>query len=264
MDEPDRPTDAPAPQPPSPSTPPGSASFPPPSASGAPSERPSDPDVAASERARLFSRYGRHFVAGETLFREGDAAPEAFLLQEGRVRLLARVRASERSLAVLKPGDLFGESALSSGGVRHSTAVALTDGRLLALDRTTFRSLIEHHPSIAVRVIEQLVRRVRDAEDQIEITLLRDPQSKVVSALLKLAGRARPSADLAVTPVELATRVGLDVETVKRSVQRLREQQYVRIVGERIEIPDIDALERLYALLGTKEEIAGDAPARGA
>jgi hypothetical protein len=51
--------------------------------------------------------------------------------------------------------------------------------------------------------------------------------------------------------------VGLDVEAVKRSVTRLRERNYLRISGERIEIPDVDALRRLYALLGTKDELAG-------
>ena len=61
------------------------------------------------------------------------------------------------------------------------------------------------------------------------------------------------------SPVELSTRVGLDVETVKRAVQRLRDQQYVRIQGERIEIVDVESLRRLYVLLGTKDELRGDA-----
>jgi hypothetical protein len=62
------------------------------------------------------------------------------------------------------------------------------------------------------------------------------------------------------SPVDLSSRVGLDVDTVKRAVQRLRDQQYVRIVGERVEIPDVDALRRLYALLGSKEELRGERP----
>jgi CRP-like cAMP-binding protein len=219
-----------------------------------------DEDLAPGERARLVARYGRQFLAGETIFREGEPAQDAFLLQEGRVRLLKRVRMVERSLMVLKAGDLFGESALLDAAARNSTAVALTDGVALALDRGTFRSVLVNYPSVAVRVMEQLVRRVRDAEDQIEIMLLRDAQYKIVSALLKLAqraGQAGEVAELAVSPVELATRVGLDVDTVKRNVTRLREQQYVRISGERIEIPDLDALRRLYVLLGTKDELGG-------
>ncbi len=215
-------------------------------------------EMAPADRTRLVARFGRSFSAGDALFREGEPAKEAFLLQDGRVRLLKRVRMVERSLMVVRPGDLFGESALLDATARNSTAVALTDGVALALGRDTFRSLLENHPSIAMRVIDQLTIRVRDAEDQIEIMMLRDTQSKVVSALLKLA-RDRESAktELLVTPVELSTRVGLDVDTVKRTVQRLREQGYVKITGEKVELPDVGALKKLYALLGTKEELRG-------
>ena len=222
-----------------------------------------DIELGIAERTRLVSRYGRTFAAGEVIFREEEAGTDAFLLQEGRVRLLKHVRNVERSLIVLKPGDLFGESALVDSAVRSSTAVALTDGVALALDRQTFRSLLVNYPPIAARVMEQLVRRVRDAEDQIEILMLRDSQYKVVSTLLKLATRSAPTEssaalEISISPVELASRVGLDVDSVKRDVQRLRDQGYVRISGERIELTDLDALRRLHALLGAKDELKGD------
>src|SRR5437868_2768963 len=110
-------------------------------------------EIAPADRARLIARFGRTFASGEALFREGEPAKEAFLLQEGRVRLLKRVRLVERSLMVLKPGDLFGESALLDAAARNSTAVALTDGVALALDQATFRSLLVNYPSVAVRVM---------------------------------------------------------------------------------------------------------------
>ena len=82
------------------------------------------------------------------------------------------------------------------------------------------------------------------------------------TALLRLARRSTGSAEVAVSPVELSSRVGLDVDTVRRNVQRLREQEYVRIVGERVEIPDVEALRKLVQLLGTKDELVGDPGAR--
>jgi CRP/FNR family cyclic AMP-dependent transcriptional regulator len=215
--------------------------------------------ISAGERSRLLGRFGRTFVAGEALFEEGSPAREVFLLQEGRVRLFKRVAMTDRSLALIRPGDLFGEGALlrEEGQTYGSTAIALADGVVLALDRATFRGMLETHALVAARAIDQLVRRLRDAEDQLEITMLRGVPSKVTSALLKLAGRANGAADVIISPVELSTRVGLDVEAVKRTVQRLRERQYIRIVGERIEIPDVDALRRLYTLMTTKDELAG-------
>ena len=133
----------------------------------------------------------------------------------------------------------------------------MTEGVVLAFDRPTLRTLLEGHPLVAMRAVDQLVRRLRDAEDQIEIRMLRGVQSKVTSALLKRAGRATGAAELTISPVELSTRVGLDVEAVKRTVARLRERQYIRITGERIEIPDVEVLRRLYTLLNTKDDLAG-------
>src|SRR6185295_9785486 len=141
---------------------------------------PLSPDAGPEAEQRLLSRYGRRFPAGSVLFRDGDAASEAFLLQEGRVRLIKHAGAMERSLRVVRPGDLFGESALVKGSLRSSTALALDDGVALAFDQATFDQVLATNPDVAARVLSQLLRRLRDAEDQIEILMLRDAQSKVV------------------------------------------------------------------------------------
>jgi len=222
------------------------------------------PSETAAPAARLHARFGRRFEAGEVIFREGEIGTEAYLLEEGRVRLIKKVRGVERSLMVLKPGDLFGESALLAGAPRSSTAIALSAGLALALDQATLQNMLENNPAVASRMVKQLVRRLRDAEDQIEIMMLTDTQSKIVNALLKLASQSREStapsggAAFTISPMELSTRVGLDVDTVKRGVQQLRESQYIKVADERLEIPDVEALRRLYGLLGLKDEIRGD------
>ncbi|MEP7125911.1 MAG: Crp/Fnr family transcriptional regulator [Byssovorax sp.] len=229
---------------------------------------PEDPAPPAEETpldpAPPGARPGRSFHAGEVLYREGETGSEAYLLEEGRVRLIKRVRGAERSIMVLKAGDLLGESALIVGAARSSTAIALSAGAALVLDQDTLQGLLEHHPSVAARLVQQLVRRLRDAEDQIEIMMLADTQSKVVSALLKLAQQARdsatsgPGATFTISPMELSTRIGLDVDTVKRAVQQLREGQYLKVSEERLEVPDLEAMRRLYGLLGIKDEIRGE------
>jgi CRP/FNR family transcriptional regulator, cyclic AMP receptor protein len=215
-------------------------------------------DLSSDDRERLIARFGRRFSVGETLFREGDPAQEAFLLQDGRVRLSKKVRTSERSLLVLRAGDFFGETGLLEHGVRTSTAIALADGIALALDRKTFEQLTERYPAISGRLVEQLILRLADAEDQVEIMTLQDPPSRVVGALLKLATGSQgphPSAVLALSPVELSARVGLEVEAVKRVVIKLKEQRYLQISSEQIEIFDVEALRRYYALLGAQEKL---------
>ena len=108
-------------------------------------------------QARLLSRYGRRFAAGTVLFRDGEPATEAFLLQDGRVRLLKQAGRMERSLRVVRPGDLFGESALIKGASRSSTAIALDDGVALAFDHATFEQVLATSPEVAGRVLNQLI-----------------------------------------------------------------------------------------------------------
>lgn len=218
-------------------------------------------------QARLLSRYGRRFSAGAVLFRDGDPATEAFLLQDGRVRLLKQAGRMERSLRVVRPGDLFGESALLRGAARSSTAVALDDVVTLAFDHATFEQVLATSPEVAGRVLNQLIRRMRDAEDQIEILMLRDGQSKVVVALMKFAQQEQAAGygdnpgqiSLTLSPLELSAQVGLDVDTVKRIVAQLRETGHIRIQDERVEVPNLDSLRDLYSLLGIKDQLRGQA-----
>jgi CRP-like cAMP-binding protein len=213
-------------------------------------------DIDLQERGRLEEQYGRRFAAGETLLEEGAPAHHVFLLQEGRVRLLRRIAKGERGLAIVKAGDLFGEGALRDVPAHASRAVALTDGRLLALDREGFRAFVEDHPRVAVSLIERLLYRLRDAEDQIEIMMMNGPETRVTSALLKLANSLAGTAEVAISPVELSTHIGLGMDAVKRIVDSLCERQYLRVRRERIEIADIEALRRLNALLATKDDLA--------
>jgi CRP-like cAMP-binding protein len=218
---------------------------------------PADPQ----EREAQLARYHRRFDAGARLFREGDAPDQAFLLVEGRVRLLKQVGALERSLRVARPGEVVGESALLTGSARGSTAIALDAVVALAFDMTAFKTIVGFAPDVAAQVVEQLARRLRDAEDQIELLMIRDAQSKIVVALLKLAehevgAEARPLA-LQVTPLELSAQVGLDVDSVKRIVLGLREAGYVRVTDERVEVPDLAALRELHGLLGVKDQLRG-------
>jgi CRP-like cAMP-binding protein len=163
---------------------------------------------------------------------------------------------------------LFGESALLRGAARSSTAVALDEVVTLAFDHATFEQVLATSPEVAGRVLNQLIRRMRDAEDQIEILMLRDGQSKVVVALMKFAQQeqlagADPSGQISLTlsPLELSAQVGLDVDTVKRIVAQLRETGHIRIQDERVEVPNLDSLRDLYSLLGIKDQLRGQAQA---
>ncbi len=217
-------------------------------------------ELGQADRQRLFERFGRSYATGDLIYSEGEAAEHCFLLQEGRVRLVKTIRGAERGLTVLKSGELFGEDALLPRVQRSASAVALMDVQVLALDRKTFSVLLASNQEVANRFVEQLVRRLRHAEEQLENTMLRDPPSRIVNTLLRLASGLEPGAEghvLQISPLELASRVGLDVDSVKKAVQQLRDGGYLRIREERIVLPDIEALKQLYLLLGMNEEVRG-------
>lgn len=199
----------------------------------------------------LLAQYGRPFSQGDVLFVEGAPSVETFVIHAGRVRLLKRVYGTSQSLEVLGAGDVFGEGAILEGSMRTSTAVALSEGIAVVLDRIAVHQRMEQLPALAGRILARFARRLHDAEEQIEVLALGDPQLKVIRALLALARTQSP--ELAISPLELAGRAGVDVTTVKRAVQRLREQHYVHIVEEWLSIPDVEGLQRLSNLLGAHQ-----------
>jgi CRP/FNR family cyclic AMP-dependent transcriptional regulator len=207
---------------------------------------------------------GAPFETGEVIYREGDPATSAYFLVAGSVRLVKRVRGGERSLTVHREGELFGEAVLVGSTERSSTAIALSAGRALALDDDALLRLTAARPELAVRLLKQLVVRAREAEERIESMLIADTQSRVVDALLRLVSQGRRegskagSVTLGISPMELSARLGLDVDAVKRVVSDLRSGQYLRVSDQRLEIPDVDALRKLYALLSVKAELEGE------
>ncbi len=202
----------------------------------------------------------RSFEPGEVIYREDDPAELAYWLEQGRVRVFKRVGGSERALRVLGDGDVFGDDALLPNAKRQATAVALTAGTALAFDRDSLTKLLTNRPDLAGALVERLARRARAAEERIQISMLRDSQSKVVLGLLRAAQslpEPNPSPSLPLSPLELSVRIGLDVDTVKRAMHQLKEAGYVKVAEERVEISDLSTLQELYGLLETSDEILG-------
>lgn len=95
-----------------------------------------------------------------------DGAPGAagfFVLLQGT----AMVRRGDKDLASLGPGDFFGEFAVIDGGRRTASVVAEETVVALRLPRTAFRKIVEAEPAIAWRIMEVLVQRVREIEDNV-------------------------------------------------------------------------------------------------
>ncbi len=99
----------------------------------------------------------RSFRAGEPMVREGDEGVGFYLIVEGS----AEVRRSGKSLSKLGQGNFFGEMTLIDEQPRSADVIAVEQTRCLVLNTFNFSSLIHTYPSIAMKMLRELARRLR-------------------------------------------------------------------------------------------------------
>lgn len=97
--------------------------------------------------------------AGTVIAREGEPGVGLFVISGGT----AEVTIGGKKKATLGRGDFFGEIALLDGGPRTATVTAITDVKLLGLTEWVFRGLMQEHPTIALKTLQQMAGRLRTA-----------------------------------------------------------------------------------------------------
>ncbi|MDH4282297.1 MAG: Crp/Fnr family transcriptional regulator [Myxococcales bacterium] len=199
-------------------------------------------------------RYHRSFSAGATLYYAGAPASELYLIRTGRVQLIKRARGVERSIGLYGADEVVGEEALLPQAHRLATARAIEPVTALVIESDTFRALVRRRPEVGEGVMEQLARRLRRAEEQIENFLLPDPTVRVLNTLLHAADEAEEE-ELRLSPLELSARTALDLDQVKTIVGQLRERGYLLLGDQTITLPDPATLRQLHDLLALKEDV---------
>lgn len=101
--------------------------------------------------------------AGQYVFREGDAGQEMYLIESGSVEILRQQRGAQ-PMAVLGPGDFFGEMAVLEDQPRFASARIRDDAKLLRVNRSGFSALLQGDIEIAVRIMRKLASRLRRSE----------------------------------------------------------------------------------------------------
>ena len=99
----------------------------------------------------------RAFKSGDTIFSEGDAATELYVVKSGKVG----IRLGNRTLDTLGPNDIFGEMALIDSSPRSATAVAETDVEVVPVSEKQFLFLVSETPFFALSVMRVLAKRLR-------------------------------------------------------------------------------------------------------
>jgi len=141
--------------------------------------------VAAVAAGSSVRRLRRHDV----VFEEGDLASELFLVQEGLIAIANKSSDGRESVvALMEPGDLFGEISLFDGLGRSAAARALEDSTVLAVQYDDVRRTFDADPTLLWRVVELLATRLRTTDEALADSVFLDVPGRTAKRLLELAG----------------------------------------------------------------------------
>ncbi len=206
---------------------------------------------AADRKALAAAAKRRRFRRGEVIFHKDDPGESLFIIDEGSVRIyLPSPQGADLTLAVLGPGDFFGDLALLDGRPRSASAAALPETETVALNRADFTSVIRSRPEAAMVVVAAVAERLRETNEMAGDLAFLDVGGRLAKKLLELAaarGVQRPGGillDMPLTQEGLANMVGVTRESVNRHLAQLRRLGVIGSQGRRFLIRDAEALRR--------------------
>ena len=124
------------------------------------------------------------YEAGQVLFRAGDAGDSMYLIEDGKVQISMRAADGEELiLAILGPGDFFGEMALFDRKPRSANAVVMETTRLGILSRPHFLSFLSSSADVAVEMLTALTRRLRRTDELLRYLATRNVNEEEASRL---------------------------------------------------------------------------------
>jgi CRP-like cAMP-binding protein len=151
-----------------------------------PAVRPFDAQafLDSSGVARTIARYSR----GEAIFSQGDASEAVMYIQTGGVKLSVLSRTGrEAVVAMLGPGDFFGEGCLAGQLIRMGSATAITPSVILRITRRKMLQLLHQQRTMSTRFIaHMLARNIRVEEDLVD-QLFNSSEKRLARALLLVA-----------------------------------------------------------------------------
>jgi CRP-like cAMP-binding protein len=183
------------------------------------------------DRQELIRKHSRYYQRGTVLFEQGDEGHEMFVIHAGRVAISRRVGEREKVLAVLPPGEFFGEMSIINNRPRSATARVVEDAQLLSIDARRLETMIRSNSEIAVRLLKKLAARLDEATRQIEVLLYRNPSSRVVHFLRQQAEQmgvpAATGVAIDLSERQIAGHLGLTPDEVTTVIARLERARLV-------------------------------------
>jgi CRP-like cAMP-binding protein len=110
---------------------------------------------------------GARFSRGATIVKAGETGDDFYVILEGSASI---VRRGGLPPITIGPGACFGEMSLLDGGERSATVMAETDVVCLRLSRGPFLKIVKGEPEIALALLRELSRRIRELQAQAHLT----------------------------------------------------------------------------------------------
>ena len=184
---------------------------------------------------------------GDVLFREGDRGDTLYVIAEGKVKLgRTSPDGRENLVAILGPGEMFGELSLFDPGPRTMTATAIAPDPVVAPPK----GMLSGRPEVSKALLSALAQRLRRTNAHLADLVFTDVPGRVAKALLDLSERfGRPveggimvSHDL--TQEELAQLVGASRETVNKALADFATRGWLRLEARAVLLQDVERLQR--------------------
>jgi CRP/FNR family transcriptional regulator, cyclic AMP receptor protein len=183
----------------------------------------------------------RHYLRGAVIFTQGDLGNVAFIVRSGRVEIVVE-SADGRDLVLYEvgPGDHFGEMALLEGQPRSASAVCAEASELLAITREDLLGELERHPSIMLRMLQAMSRRLRLTDRRLEGLAFHDAAIRLAETLWRISQTDGALRVARIHQDDLAARVGVSRQTVNRVLGEWRRRGLVSVARGEIRLPDPD------------------------
>lgn len=178
----------------------------------------------------------KEFKAAETIYSQGDAAKSVMYLQSGGVKLsVVSEGGKEAVVAVLGPGDFFGEGCLAGHSVRMGSAKTVSPVTALVIEKHEMLKVLHEQHDLSDRFINfMLTRNIRIEEDLID-QLFNSSEKRLARTLLLLARYGKEDLPHAVLPKvsqeTLAEMIGTTRSRVNFFMNKFRKLGFIKYNG---------------------------------
>lgn len=181
----------------------------------------------------------RRFADGQLIQQKGDTARGFWLIEEGAVSAGQFLLGGEfRGVALLGPGDSYGELALLSGGPRIVDAVARGPAVLRHIDGAGFERELADDPAAMRALLGAMAAQLQEVLDLLAGTRRRTAAARTAALLANLAGGGAAPRRVSVTQQELADLLGVTRATANGALRELEAAALVHRRYGAIAVPD--------------------------